>query len=234
MFVELLVTVLAMSSGSAEITHVAPVAPDIIGITISTGHAEYGEQIPYKRQEGDRIIDPKMHRFVQRDGKVIGSLVGKDESLLCTMDKVISDPLQVEAAANPESYRILSNDDPAYSNAVHPAAVYRKSKPSDLAMVGIYQFEAPVEHVIYLRLSPPLTEGKQYRIEFDASLLTSGTALPEQDFAYVPTELRAKPCMRAIWAFVQTMPSRWRFSPAGWATAAVWHTEKDCHFRCSM
>ena len=59
MLVELLVTVLAMSSGSAEITHVAPVAPDIIGITISTGHAEYGEQIPYKRQEGDRIIDPK-------------------------------------------------------------------------------------------------------------------------------------------------------------------------------
>ena len=100
MLVELLVTVLAISSGAAEITHVAPVAPDIIGITIRTGHVEYGEQIPFERQQGDRIIDPEMHRFVQRDGKLIGSLVGKDETLLCTMDRVVSDPLQAEAAAN--------------------------------------------------------------------------------------------------------------------------------------
>ena len=41
----------------------------------------------------------------------------------------------------------------------------------------------------------------------------------------------AKPCMRAIWAFVHTMPSRWLFSPAGWATAAVWHTERKLPFQ---
>ena len=38
-----------------HIDHVGLVAPDILGVTLSACHVEYGRQIPYVKQEGDVV-----------------------------------------------------------------------------------------------------------------------------------------------------------------------------------
>ena len=47
-----------------HIDHVGLVSPDIIGVTLSARHVEYGRQIPYLKQEGDVVSDTDIHRFV--------------------------------------------------------------------------------------------------------------------------------------------------------------------------
>jgi endoglucanase len=169
-----------------RVDHVGMVAPDIVGVTISAGRVEYGRQEPYAKRPEDRVVDPGMHRFVLRGGKLIGSLVGTQGDLLCTMDRVVGERLDAAWADRPASYRVASADDHHYTATREPAAVYRKSKPSDLAMVGVYKFEATTESVVYLKLPEPLAAGKQYTVSFP------GSRLPDQKFTFDPARLRSE------------------------------------------
>ncbi|MGC8640107.1 MAG: glycoside hydrolase family 9 protein [Isosphaeraceae bacterium] len=170
--------VVPISSSSASepprVEHVGLVAPDIMGVTIVAGHVEYGRQVPYAKQTGDFVI-PFMgvQRFVLRKGKVIGSLVGRAGDTLCTMDEVTGDRFDTSWADRPASYRIQSRDDARFVEPRQPTAVYRKSKPSDLAMVGAMKFDYPTENVVYLRLPVALATGKTYELSFPGSALSA-------------------------------------------------------------
>ena len=170
----------------ARIDHVGLVAPDILGITISAGRVAYGRQVPYARQAHDSIVKIEVQRFVLRDGKLIGTLVGKAEDLLCTMDEVVGEPFNGSWGDSCESYRISSTTDPNYEQPCKPVAVNRKSKPSDLGMIGAFKFAAATENVVYLRLPRPLTVGKTYAVSF----LKSG--LHPCEFTYEPAQSRSE------------------------------------------
>jgi endoglucanase len=188
---------LAVAAGSAaladnsatervRVDHVGLVAPDVIGITLSARHVEYGRQIPYVKQKGDAVADADIHRFVRRDGKTIGTLVGKTGDMLCTMDEVVGQKLDTGWADDPASYSIKSEHDPHYQSPQMPKSVHRKSKPSDLGMVGPYQFEAPTENVVYLKLPVPLEARADYAVIF------SSPDLPAQKFVLDTARLRSE------------------------------------------
>jgi endoglucanase len=176
----------ALAAEALKVEHVGTVSPDVIGITVSTGHVEYGRQVPYERRPGDGVSTGDQNRWLLRDGKAIGALVGPREGILWTPDRLVTSPLDTAKAARTESYRIASSDDPAYGKGLSPAAVHRKSKPTDFARVAPWTFEAPVRHVLYLKLPRPLTEGAHYTIT------CPGGMLPEQSLVYESAHLRSE------------------------------------------
>lgn len=182
---------LAFGSAAAvempQVIHVGMVAPDIIEVVVQAGRAEYGQQVPYQPQPDDKV-DRKTHqRTVYRGGKFIGWLVGKAETLLYTPDRVVGEKLDLAWADKPESYGIRCPDDPNYTgDGTPPVAVHRKSKPSDFARVGPWQFEAPMEHHLYLCLPKPLVVGREYLICFRGGHLTA------TGFKWDPASLRSE------------------------------------------
>ena len=79
-------------------------------------------------------VQPLTDRIVMlhfKDGRVQYHEKGRPMS----DDKVITDPLDVAAAALPASYQIGSADDPAYNPGVSPLAVGRKSKGTEFAFI---------------------------------------------------------------------------------------------------
>lgn len=175
-----------IAAAPPHVVHVGLVAPDIIGITISAGHVEYGRQTPYVKQAGDTVNSNDIHRFLTRDGKVVGNLVGTNADILCSMDAVVGERFNTEWADQPVNYTVTSGQDPHYSTPRKPVAVYRKSKASDLAMIGIYKFDSPTEHIVYLKLPTPLMARKQYVIAFKQS------PLAKQTLAFDPDALRSE------------------------------------------
>lgn len=179
----LVVMVLSNLGSAAEpprVAHVGLVARDIVGVTITAGHVEYGQQVSYIKQPGDLLI-PFMgvQRFVLRKGKVIGSLVGPAADLLCTMDEVTGDRFDTAWADRPESYRIHSADDARFAEPRQPTAVYRKSKPSDLAMIGAMKFDYSTENVVYLRFSKALETSRHYELSFPGSAVSEVSLVPD-------------------------------------------------------
>jgi len=160
-------TVCTTEAESAQLVHLGTVATDIIGLTIRSGqHVEYGRQIPYTKQEEDKVDDTGVHRWVYRDGQFIGSLAGAEGKVLHTPDRLVGEPLDIAPAEKPSNWRTASLDDPNYAEdeGLHPKSVYRKSRPTDLGRTGAWQFDAPVEHTLYLKLPHPLRQGKHYTL----------------------------------------------------------------------
>jgi len=146
------------ASTDAPITHIGLVAPNIIGVTFRCGRAVYGKQIPYVREAGDHV-DSSKDRWVSRNGKHLGSLVGADGKLLYTPDSVEGEPFAPDWD-RAGSYTIsVGKAVPAA-----PVDVYRKSKASDLARTGPWEFKAPSEDVIYLKLATPVRPGDRVEI----------------------------------------------------------------------
>jgi endoglucanase len=169
-----------------RVEHVGLIAPDVIGITLCARHVEYGRQIRYEKQPADVVSASDIHRFVRRNGKVIGSLAGKKGDLLCTMDEVPGKELDTAWADDAASYRVKSETDQHYRTPQTPVSVHRKSKPADLGMVGPYQFDSPTRDIIYLKLPTPLQVGSHYAVVF------SGSELATQRFTFNPASLRSE------------------------------------------
>ncbi len=180
------VACIASGAEKPEIAHIGLVAPDVVGMTVHCGRVEYGRQVPYEPRPGDQV-DRKTHqRWVRRGGKFLGALVGKDEKLLYTPDRRLGPKLDTAWADRTDSYRVSSPDDANYRQPVAPAAVHRKSKPTDFARVDAWRMEAPMEHVLYLRLPRPLAVGKRYEVTF------GGDRLARQSFVHAPTSRRSE------------------------------------------
>ncbi len=177
----------SLAAQMPDVEHVGLVAPDIIEVRVRAGRVEYGSQVPYEPQPGDRVDRKSHHRWVYRKGKFLGALVGRDEKILYTPDRRVGPKLDTRWADNPDSYRIISGDDPAFADpGLAPRKVWRKSKPSDFARVGPWQMEAPMLHCLYLVLPRPLTQGKTYTVCF------RGGYLAGQTLHYDPKALRSE------------------------------------------
>jgi len=168
------------------VTHLGTVSPRVVGITVRAQHVEYGRQVPYTPEPGDVVDTSSHHRAVTRDSTFIGHLVGHEQKLLHTPDRLVGEELDAAAADRPESYRITSAADRRYADGVTPIAVHRKSKPTDLGRTGPWKFGVPMQHVLYLVLPHPLEVGSRYTITFKDALL------PELAFVYDPRELRSE------------------------------------------
>jgi endoglucanase len=171
---------------AVRVLHVGRVSSDTIGVTVQDGAAEYGSQVPYEARPGDVVGHQEQHLTVRRDGKFLGWLVGKERRLVYTPDRVVGKLADAKWMDAPASYMIMSDDDPAYAQAAVPAAVYRKTKPSDFARVEGWPFQAPLRHVLYLKGPRPFQEGKRYRVRF------ANGALPEQRFVCDAANLRSE------------------------------------------
>jgi len=176
----------AKAGEAPRVIHAGVVAPDIIAIRVQAGRVEYGSQIPYVADPGDRPVDSPPNRMIERNGRFHGFLVGADKRILYTPDRVVGDPLDQAKASRPASYRISSGDDPAFRSGVSPLRVSRKSKASDLAREEGWKFESPTETWLYLHLPRPLAAGRSYTISF------TGGWLPGQKFKYDPASLRSE------------------------------------------
>jgi endoglucanase len=168
--------VVAAEDKAVSVLHVGRVTADTVGVTVQDGTVEYGRQIPYVPEPGDVVSHQEQHRVVRRNGAFLGWLVGKENRLVYTADVVVGKLANCAWMDQAASYGIVSDDDPAYAQAAAPAAVFRKTKPSDFARVEGWPFQAPLRHVLYLKAPQPLKEGKHYRIRFQNG------ALPEQAF----------------------------------------------------
>ena len=126
---------IAAQSG-LEVLHVGMVSPTTIGVTVQAGKSQYGKQIPYVKQDGDIVDTSSHHRWLKRNGKVIGALVGEKQKILWTLDKVAGVGLNTKLADTPSTWTIVSTDDSNYNKPLHPVKIFRKSKPSDLLRIG--------------------------------------------------------------------------------------------------
>ncbi|MCC6443037.1 MAG: glycoside hydrolase family 9 protein [Armatimonadetes bacterium] len=172
-----------------RVTHIGTVASHILGVTVRAGRVEYGRQSPYTPRPGDseeKAGDYQRWGWLRRDGRIIDGRVGRKGDLLMGFDRVIGDSLDTEKAGQPENYRLFSPDDPAYKEGVQPRQVFRKTKPTDLARVAPWDFQAPMEHTLYLVLPRPLQPGKRYLLNF------GGRFLPSEAFAYRPSSRRSE------------------------------------------
>lgn len=177
----------AAEDGKAvAVLHVGRVTADTVGLSVQDGTVEYGRQIPYEHQPEDVTGHQEQHLTVRRGGRFLGWLVGKERRLVYTPDQVLGRLADTAWMDHPASFVIASDDDPAYAAGVAPAAVFRKTKPSDFARVEGWPFQAPLRHVVYLKGPQPFQEGKRYRIR-----CVNG-ALPEQAFVCDSTSLRSE------------------------------------------
>ncbi|MBD1856806.1 MULTISPECIES: glycoside hydrolase family 9 protein [Leptolyngbya] len=164
------------------------VKPDLLAIRIETGKIIHAQQTPYKPQAGDRIEQPRPvdEDWVIRNGKAIGSLVGKQRNILYPFDQFVPSPFDSQWADRMTSYRITSQEDSTYSANLNPTAVYRKSKPTDMARVGQWKFEFPMLHTMYLKLPSALKAGKTYQINFP------GSSVETVSFKFEPNRTRSE------------------------------------------
>lgn len=161
-----------------DVRHVAPVAPDILALTVQEKEFVAVAQAPYEPKPGDEIKRTgKETVTVFEGGKVQESLkdvvvmrkegggeikVGDyavNANRIKPEDKSTGQDLTAETVDEPAAYRILSADDPAWKEAASPAQVWWKRKPNAPR-------SAAFEVEVFLKLPKPLTEGKTYRIEF--------------------------------------------------------------------
>jgi endoglucanase len=102
-----------------------------------------------------------------------GRVVHHRRGMARSDERVVASPLDTAAASRPETYRVRSGDDPAYSTPKRPLTVGRKSKGTDFAwFVDRWENGHAVnsrpdhaqEHWLYLALPAPLRAGKTYTV----------------------------------------------------------------------
>ncbi|OIP09831.1 MAG: hypothetical protein AUJ96_04540 [Armatimonadetes bacterium CG2_30_66_41] len=130
-------TTASAGPGALRLAHVGRAAPDLVTVTMLAGDSVYGDQVAYQKQDRDRIDRQGQQRWVFRDGAYLGSLVGRDEKLVYTPDRVVGDRLDPTWADALGTYALSSANDPAYRDPQSPTSVSRKTKPVDLCRAGL-------------------------------------------------------------------------------------------------
>ena len=151
-----------------QITDVCTVAPNIISLRLIGGKVDYGRQTPYQAQAGDTQSVWKIYGspFLTRDGKDIGALVGVQADILMPFDRLESVSLDPALLDAPDNYTLRSASDSNFKIPRHPVAVYRKTRPVDIVRTGRREFDALVEHRIYLKLEYAVMGARSYEISF--------------------------------------------------------------------
>ncbi len=164
-----------------RVTHVGMVAPTIVGVTLEDGYVEYGAQTPYRRRSGDVVDTSSHHRWLSRDGRAVGALVGAAQDTLWSFDTLHADPFEPSYLDSPSTYALRGPGRP-----LTPRRVHRKSKPTDFGRVEPWAFGTPSVHTVYLRFADPLAAGASFGLSF------ADDALPPQTFRVEHRELRSE------------------------------------------
>ena len=111
----------AAAQSSAEI-QVEAVAPNVLAIQINTAQVTSGRQLPFALDRQRDQIDTRgsQHRWVRRNGEIIGALVGRRDDLLFTFDRFSETPLDLKKLERPEQFSISSSQDPRYRAPLAP------------------------------------------------------------------------------------------------------------------
>ncbi|MEM5777157.1 MAG: glycoside hydrolase family 9 protein [Candidatus Aenigmatarchaeota archaeon] len=168
-----------------KIAFFGPVCSDIISIVISDGKIIHGKQVPYIPEKNDSIVQEGNNLWLVRKGKRIGAIVGRTDKFIMNFDKVVGDRIDINLLDKVTSYRISSDEDNDFITEKEPYAVFRKTKPTDFARIDT-GFQAPLEHIIYLKTATSLKVGKKYKIIF------KDLNIPEYIFTYEPKKLRSE------------------------------------------
>ncbi|MHC4564766.1 MAG: glycoside hydrolase family 9 protein, partial [Planctomycetota bacterium] len=171
---------------SPTVEFVGMVAPDIIEVVIKTGEVSVGTQVPYVKQAGDVIEERGRRRYLHRNGKKIGVLIGPGDKILRPFDTFAGEPLDTKWAHIRGLYWITSETDVHYRDKVNPFKVHRKSRPVGVARTDDWKFSTPVEHHLYLEVSSALEADAEYEISFD------GNAIQKTKFTYQPRKMRSE------------------------------------------
>lgn len=157
------------SGGRLRVLHAGLIAPDIVSVKLRAGRIEHGKQQPYEKQSGDEIRREGHQRWLYRGGRWVGSMVGKKEAIVMTVDQYVGDRLDGDWVAKPSSFQFASTNDPRFKTPVQPTEVWRKTKPCDIGRVGplhAWQFDCPTETVVYLQLPCALENHRHYELRF--------------------------------------------------------------------
>ncbi|NJM14610.1 MAG: hypothetical protein HC896_03815 [Bacteroidales bacterium] len=187
-----------------RIRHVYLVNDTILGITIDAQAVARTGLLAYYHQPGDSVVlaGPKIPvhlasiaglkdfidatgqdsmvsvvRYVYRNGKPLGWLVGKNHTQYWPVEKVMGNPLNTAAVSVTSNYTIAALENNKLAWQINPKAIYRKSKPHVQARQGpLYEHSFAQRHEVYLVLGQPFVEGKKYTVSFNNSLQYLGQA----------------------------------------------------------
>ena len=173
-------------SDSPQVTQVYAVSPEVIAVEIAVPEVEVGRQIRYEAEADDVVSADSSQPQVERSGISLGTLVGTDEEILYTYDRVAETALDVAAAELPGSYLIESLTDADYQSGVAPSGVFRKTKPAAFANQAESGFTWPAAHTLFLTLDQPIEAGKAYQISFP------GLNIEAADLTYQPMSIRSE------------------------------------------
>jgi endoglucanase len=151
-------------SGWPRVTRVEAAAPDVLHVVVRTGEVVRGRQGPYEPEPGDEVIETDRDVIVRRDGDDLGALAGNDRTLLTPFERVVEAPFTPERWRQVTRIVIRSEEDPAYGEGRRPDRVEMKTRPDEVARVGGWEFEAPLEHHFYVFLPSLLVEGATYQL----------------------------------------------------------------------
>ncbi|NEQ30273.1 MAG: hypothetical protein F6K04_04620 [Leptolyngbya sp. SIO4C5] len=170
----------ALQTGDPRVMQIYPVRPDMLAVRIDTGKIERGQQVPYRSQPGDKITNPEKG-WLQRDGELIGAVVGLDQDRLTQFDQFSGEAIDTALADQPATYAVTGS-----GRSQSPEAVYRKSKPTGMAWVGPWKFEWPMAHTVFLDLPNDLKVGETYTVDL------TELGLDPVEFEYQPDQIHSE------------------------------------------
>lgn len=162
------------------------VSPTVLAVEIAAPEVTLGAQIPYRAHAEDKLRGEGDRTEVIRNGQSIGILVGEDQGLLYTYDRVADTPFQLQFADSPASYLIRSDGDSTYSASQSPIAVFRKSKPAAFSQESRNRRSWPAAHTLFLQLPEPISAGQTYQLSFPSLNVSDRT------FEYQPLRNRSE------------------------------------------
>ncbi len=161
------------------------VRPDVLAIQVNTGTVTHGRQMPYVAQPGDGKSEGG-DTWLERNGKPIGALVGKDKRIFYSFDRYSGTKLNSSLADQPNTYSLIAKTDSNYETATVPKALSRRTQVTDMARTGPWEFDWPQSHTLYLTLPQPLKVGATYQIS------AKGLEIAPIPFTYNPDRLRSE------------------------------------------
>ncbi len=176
------------------IRHVYLVDSNIIGLTVDSQYPERYTYLPYVRETKDSIVlqgekVPKrmaevtgtlpfvtptketngVERFVYRDGKPLGWLIGKTYEYYWPVGALKGEPLNLTKIPLTANYELHAIKNGVSSGVRHPEQVYYKSKPHNTVRLDLGNYPAQ-RNEIYLKFSEPVEIGQKYSIKFNNGL----------------------------------------------------------------